>query len=403
MGNHLVLFSFFDSSDVARVMEGEPWSFDKHLVAIKPMERSEDITSLDFSRTCFWVQLHGPSIGRMSHNTALEICSVVGEVKHSASGEGERRGFNSLRVRVNVNNSQPLCRGRRLSLANGSESWVRFMYERLPNICYWCGRLTHSDRECSLWICSNGTLKEEDRQFGSWLRAMTPNPSRKMVVRVAGFEEEFLRNGHRGSEGDATIATESTGGDLGNIPAQSADPVRGTASAGVDSENPVLERACFQGTVGDTHSIPSNEYPVSGASNFEKGENDVTFQNQLANIDSELAKFDVGMGPRNLGVNGPSARIIDAPPLTNGPVLNHGLTKTSSQQSANVKNQIEFFDRVQQESSSADPKVNKLIVVGKPPTFKSLPPSWNPTPSTAPAQKTQHSTITEAMTPPAEK
>nr|POE62328.1 hypothetical protein CFP56_77004 [Quercus suber]POE92589.1 hypothetical protein CFP56_75609 [Quercus suber] len=174
-----------------------------------------------------------------------------------------------------------------------------------------------------------------------------------MVVRVAGFEEEFLRNGHRGSEGDATKATESTGEDLGNIPAQSADPVRGTASVGVDSENPVLEKACFQGTVGDTHSIPSNAYPVSGASNFEKGENDVTFQNQLANIDSELAKFDVGMGPRNLGVNGPSA--IDAPPLTNGPVLNHGLTKTSSQQPANVKNQIEFFDRVQQESSSADP------------------------------------------------
>ena len=55
MGNHLVIFSFFDSSDVARVMQGEPWSFDKHLVAIRPMERHEDITSVDFSRTCFWV------------------------------------------------------------------------------------------------------------------------------------------------------------------------------------------------------------------------------------------------------------------------------------------------------------------------------------------------------------
>lgn len=34
MGNHLVLFSFSDESDVARVMQGEPLSFDKHLVAI---------------------------------------------------------------------------------------------------------------------------------------------------------------------------------------------------------------------------------------------------------------------------------------------------------------------------------------------------------------------------------
>jgi len=121
MGNHLVLFSFFDSSDVVRVMQGEPWSFDKHLVAVQPMDRHEDITSLDFSRTSFWVQLHGPSIGSMSHNIAMEICSVVGEVDNSASGEGEKSGYNFLRVRVRVNNSQPLCLGQQLSLANGKE------------------------------------------------------------------------------------------------------------------------------------------------------------------------------------------------------------------------------------------------------------------------------------------
>nr|POE95356.1 hypothetical protein CFP56_42859 [Quercus suber] len=164
---------------------------------------------------------------------------------------------------------------------------------------------------------------------------MTPNPSRKMVVRVGGFEEEFLCNGHRGSEVDVTEATEVTGGDLGNIPAPSADPMTGT--------------------VGDTLSIKSNAYPVNGASNLEKGTNDVTFQNQLADIDSELAKFEVEMGPSTLGVNGPSARLIDAFPLTNGPVLNHGLTKTSSQQPVTVKNQIVYFNRVQQETSSADP------------------------------------------------
>ena len=80
MSNHLVLFLFFDSSDVARVIQREPWSFDKHLVAVQLMERHEDITSPNFSRTSFWVQLHGPSIGSMSHNTTMEIYSVVGEV-----------------------------------------------------------------------------------------------------------------------------------------------------------------------------------------------------------------------------------------------------------------------------------------------------------------------------------
>ena len=40
---------------------------------------------------------------------------------------------------------------------------MSFKYERLPNICYWCGRLTHDDRDCDLWIDSEGTLKTEQR------------------------------------------------------------------------------------------------------------------------------------------------------------------------------------------------------------------------------------------------
>ena len=34
MGNHLVLFTFEDESDVVKVLQGEPWSFDKYLVSL---------------------------------------------------------------------------------------------------------------------------------------------------------------------------------------------------------------------------------------------------------------------------------------------------------------------------------------------------------------------------------
>lgn len=33
-------------------------------------------------------------------------------------------------------------------------------------------------------------MKEVDQQFGSWMRAMTPNLDKKSVVKVAGFEED---------------------------------------------------------------------------------------------------------------------------------------------------------------------------------------------------------------------
>ena len=48
MGNHLVLFVFKDETDVANVLMGEPWSFDKHLVALQETKRDEAIQSLEF-------------------------------------------------------------------------------------------------------------------------------------------------------------------------------------------------------------------------------------------------------------------------------------------------------------------------------------------------------------------
>ena len=51
-------------------------------------------------------------------------------------------------------------------------------------------RLMHSDQECQLWVTSRGTLKVENQQFGVWMHATTPNMSQRMVIRVAGLDEE---------------------------------------------------------------------------------------------------------------------------------------------------------------------------------------------------------------------
>ena len=51
MGDHMVLFVFPEASDIERILRGEPWTFDKHLVALKRMDTNEDIRKLDFSVT----------------------------------------------------------------------------------------------------------------------------------------------------------------------------------------------------------------------------------------------------------------------------------------------------------------------------------------------------------------
>ena len=62
------------------------------------------------------------------------------------------------------------------------------MYERLPNICYWCGSISHDEKDCSLWLCSKGTLKLDDQQFGLWIRASLFNQTKKsVVIKVKGY------------------------------------------------------------------------------------------------------------------------------------------------------------------------------------------------------------------------
>ena len=53
MGDHMVLFAFPDVTNIDRVLQGEPSMFEKHLVALKRMEKSEVIRELDFSLTNF--------------------------------------------------------------------------------------------------------------------------------------------------------------------------------------------------------------------------------------------------------------------------------------------------------------------------------------------------------------
>lgn len=93
---------------------------------------------------------------------AKDIVSVVGEVAMSEESNEDYEGSQFMRVRVFVNITKPLCRGKKIGLNDGEDSWVSFKYERLPNLCYWCSHLTHHDKECSLWSKRRGPLKEGD-------------------------------------------------------------------------------------------------------------------------------------------------------------------------------------------------------------------------------------------------
>ena len=115
------------------------------------------VRDLSFTHTTILVQIHEIPFCYMNRKVAEEICVMVGFADRTTSTD-EMEGGNFMRVRVSIDISLLVCRGRVLSLEDGSDVWVKFKYERLPNICYWCGCLNHSDRDCEVWINSDGTF-----------------------------------------------------------------------------------------------------------------------------------------------------------------------------------------------------------------------------------------------------
>ena len=90
----------------------------------------------------------------------------------------DKKGFclgEYLRIRVSLDLTQPLCRGRRVRIGDTVTKWVDFKYERLPIFCYWCGKVDHDERDCIKWISSRETLRTKDKQFSPWLHT-TPDP-----------------------------------------------------------------------------------------------------------------------------------------------------------------------------------------------------------------------------------
>ena len=66
VGGDVILFDFELEVDAVKVLMGEPWAFDRHLVVMEHCDSSILIHDLKFSTTSFWVQIHDLPFSFMS-------------------------------------------------------------------------------------------------------------------------------------------------------------------------------------------------------------------------------------------------------------------------------------------------------------------------------------------------
>ena len=114
-GDHVLLFVFELETDAEQVLATELWSFNKHVVLFQCYDYSIPTKNLRFTSMKFWIQMHGLPVSLLNSETAMELGEKIGIVlstKHS----DEMIGGDFIRVRVEVDVTKPLCRGRRVAL-----------------------------------------------------------------------------------------------------------------------------------------------------------------------------------------------------------------------------------------------------------------------------------------------
>ena len=113
-GGNVILFYFELEVDAVKVLMGEPWAFDRHLVVMERYDSSVPIQDLKFSSTSFWVQIHELPFSFMSTKVAISIGESLGDVIPTKESV-ELKGSNYMRIRVAIDITKPLCRGRRVT------------------------------------------------------------------------------------------------------------------------------------------------------------------------------------------------------------------------------------------------------------------------------------------------
>ncbi|KAK9998270.1 hypothetical protein SO802_017873 [Lithocarpus litseifolius] len=195
VGNNLFLAIFDTDEHMNDILDRSPWSFDKRLVMLKRFTNDVSSENVTFQRSPFWIRVFNIPIKIMNATVGNYIANEIGVPLLVDAPKSGLAWGPFLRIRVDVDITKPLMRGKMIQIEGMEKGWVHFKYERLPIYCYRCGILGHQERECQKTKKGCFTVEEEDFQFGPWLRVMGSKPNRGRSsfskTKPGGAEDDF--------------------------------------------------------------------------------------------------------------------------------------------------------------------------------------------------------------------
>uniref|UniRef100_A0A2N9G189 CCHC-type domain-containing protein n=1 Tax=Fagus sylvatica TaxID=28930 RepID=A0A2N9G189_FAGSY len=148
---------------------------------------------VSFKYAAFWIRIFNLPIKSMVKEVGEDIERAIGQHIEVDVLENGLAWGHYLRIRVNIDITKPLLRGKILVFDEGAPFWVDFRYEHLPIFCYRCGVLGHGMNECLYGRRSGESFTVNSDMYGQWLRAVP--------VRQRRFRESFPSDGEGDSRG----------------------------------------------------------------------------------------------------------------------------------------------------------------------------------------------------------
>ena len=167
VGNDILQFKFCSKHQLEWVEKNGPWNFDNNLLLLGRWRKGLTAANIIFSHTPFWVQVWGVPFELMTEETGRDIGNSMGNFVEMDKRSSQMDQAKFMRVRVELPIDKPLRRGGYLMDMEGDKTWVTFKYERLPTICFLCGKIGHDKRHCNSTVDSHQT----EYQYGDWIRA----------------------------------------------------------------------------------------------------------------------------------------------------------------------------------------------------------------------------------------
>lgn len=116
---------------------------------------------------------------------------MIGQVvKMDVDADGKASGA-FLRARVAVELDKPIRRGVCLRMNKNEEpSWFKAQYERLPYVCFVCGKLGHSEIECQTPV-----ERDEHGKLPYDVQLRAPNDRKRRIQSFVGAAAESFSSG----------------------------------------------------------------------------------------------------------------------------------------------------------------------------------------------------------------